>query len=71
MIPYLYSVFVGGWAKMKMRSRILLFALISVITSIGSAAAFSSNATFVNPLTVASILMGLGLLIHLSVIRNY
>lgn len=56
---------------MKVRTKILTFALVALVTSIGSVAAVSQNPAYINPLMVAYVLFGLGGIIHLGVIRNY
>lgn len=56
---------------MKIRTKILTFAIIALVTSIGSVAAVSQNPAYLNPLMVAYILLGLGGIIHLGIIRNY
>lgn len=56
---------------MKIRTKILTFAFIALITSIGSVAAVSQNPAYINPLMIAYILLGLGGIIHLGVIRSY
>ncbi len=55
---------------MKVRTRMMLFGIIAVLTSFG-AAAMSQNAAIVNPLLIAYILTALGIIIHVGIIRNY